>query len=255
MLTKEELQSLSDKDLKKYNSLDKGAKEIFAISFRQSEKSETRGRHKKNCDCQKCVSKRSEREKIISSQSSTEEQPKEVQQVQQVVLDSEKQVHEKESLKSNEDILNEDLQRFRNSQQNIVSENNVETNNSETQSNNQQQQQQQNTQENAYKQTVDISEFISGAMFLMFLDYVFPVFLKYVVGMFNKKFKRIKPEAVEKLQLTAKEKQYLEPSAEHVVKYIFADANPLVVFVVATMGIYSGKFLLLNDTSDFFESK
>ena len=78
---------------------------------------------------------------------------------------------------------------------------------------------------------VNISEFVSGTMLLMALDYTFPLFVKFGVGFFAAKYKKINAAGCEALQLTPAEHKKLEPMADELVKILFATIPPAWAFV------------------------
>lgn len=246
MLNKEEIEKLSKSDLNKYSSLSKSEKEIFAEMWRQ--KTETRGRHKKNCVCETC-NKRREVKNVLINEAKTEAVEENTTTENLIVEEKTKPIEEKIVDASKQ--LEAELESFRNSQKQI-SENKTEAK-PETETETKPETEIETEPEieiEGDSKTKEITNFFSGALLLMFMDYVFPVILKFIVGFFNPKFKKIKSTSIEKLQLTEKEKTELEPSADAVVEYIFADANPIVLFAVAVGGIYAGKMMLLNE-NDF----
>jgi len=199
--------------------------QIASNSNAISEREEKRGRHKKDCSCDKCVAKRNSpnnlgRETVLQTNSSGNDKL----QVQQP---------KKETA---EEQLRKELSEYK-----------IETNNNSQSPTTTQ------TQENFVPQ-VDITQFINGALFLVALDYCFPLILKYGVGTFNPVYKRINENGFEKLKLTKEERKLLEPSANALVLYIFKDANPIVIFFVVSMAVYGGKFALLGE-NDFHPVK
>lgn len=97
---------------------------------------------------------------------------------------------------------------------------------------------------------LDITKFISGALFLLVLDAAFPPIVKYGFGMVEPKYRRIKNSSLDKLKLDKTERELLEPSANELVKYLFADANPILIFFMGAGALYSSKFIMLNE-NDF----
>lgn len=251
MLTKEEIQKLNSKELKEYTSLNKEEREIFSISFRSANenKVENRGRHKKDCDCEKCNEKRNLKNLLIQK-TETEIQNEETKietKTETVEIskpnietgsETQKQIVEtkNEIVDSAENKLQNELNAFKDSQKTISE---TQTTNSETKS--------EILKEEKKNQTVDLSEFISGALLLTGLDYFFPLVLKLLVGFVIPKYKYINEAGFEKLKLSESERKYLEPSAEMLCKYLFKDANPIVVFCFFAGSIYGGKFVMLNE--------
>lgn len=91
------------------------------------------------------------------------------------------------------------------------------------------------------KPQLDVSKFINGAVFLIVMDAVFPSLILFLMEFANPKYAHVKESARKKLKLDKDEKQLLEEGANEIVKYIFADANPLVVFTISVGFIYYGK--------------
>lgn len=252
MLTEKELEKLTKTERGKYLSLDTEEKEMLEITFRESgifeEKKETRGRHPKPCnkgengtECEKCKAKRIENEKGNTTDNSEPQT-----RIETITETGERSggdnsqtenKTEKSGEKTEEEILNEHLNKFRES----------ETQFQKTEFSEAQTKAEPETKFEQPKPEVDITQFISGALFLTAMDYAFPIAIKFVVGFFEKKYSRINERGMKKLSLTEEERKYLEPSAEQVVKYIFADANPIVVFAVVTGSIYGGKMMLLSE--------
>jgi len=74
---------------------------------------------------------------------------------------------------------------------------------------------------------------ISGAMFIMLTDMLIPMLFTFANNSMSKK--QIK---VDDLQMTEKQKKDLEPVGNEVVKYLLLRANPVWLYLIATIGIY-----------------
>jgi len=113
---------------------------------------------------------------------------------------------------------------------------------------NQSEQQNDNQFETDYnKPKIDISQYVSGAMLLMALDYLFPVVTKYIIGRFDKKYTKLNDTGKKALQLTEDEKKMLEPGADLIVEMIFEDIHPLAAFGLMLGTIYFGKISMLSE--------
>ncbi len=99
----------------------------------------------------------------------------------------------------------------------------------------------------ANKDYVDLSQYISGMLFLIAIDAIFPSVLLKLIGWFDKKYKYLDKST---LRLTPTEKKELEPLAESVVKILFGHVHPAVAFAVTLAIIYAGK-IMNADESDF----
>jgi len=97
-------------------------------------------------------------------------------------------------------------------------------------------------QYNEPRPSLPLSDFITGAMFLMVLDEVFPVVVKYVIGFFNKKYQRLNDAGEAVLKLDEKETAKLEPMADKLAAVIFIQIPPEWIFIIA-WGIISMKKL------------
>lgn len=249
LLTEKEFEKLNAKDKRYYNSLSEDEKIECAISFRERgilDRQETRGRHKKNCECEKCKLK-----KFVQPEK-TENETKEIQTEVEKNANENSEVSKENSKNSKENKLPEHEGIFGDAEKDLQEKLNAFRNSEiEIRKN---EYEQKPIEHEKIKPDIDITNFISGALFLTAMDYMFPIVLKYGFGFFNRKYQRIKPSGYEKLQLSDKEKQYLEPSAEQVVKYLFADANPVLIFAVVSCSIYAGKLALL-DEEDFEKPK
>lgn len=84
-------------------------------------------------------------------------------------------------------------------------------------------------------------ELITGALFLMLLDLLFPM----LIAAINNKFSKTKIKA-ELLQLDAKQKSSLEPLANEVVKYINITGHPVALFLIAYCGIVGINFAAIK---------
>jgi len=74
---------------------------------------------------------------------------------------------------------------------------------------------------------------ISGAMFIMLTDMLIPMLFTFANNSMSKK--QIK---VDDLQMSEKQKKDLEPVGNEVVKYLMLRANPIWLYLIATIGIY-----------------
>jgi hypothetical protein len=74
---------------------------------------------------------------------------------------------------------------------------------------------------------------ISGALFLVIVDLLFPLLITFVHNKYSKK--KIK---VEDLQLTKEQRKQLEPISDKVVKQIQVTANPTVLLFWTMLGLY-----------------
>lgn len=99
---------------------------------------------------------------------------------------------------------------------------------------------------------LDASKFINGAVFLIVMDAVFPSLVLFLMEFMNPKYGRVKESARKKLKLDKEERELLEEGANEIVKYIFADTHPMLVFALSVGFIYYGKIDSLED-SDFHE--
>lgn len=84
-------------------------------------------------------------------------------------------------------------------------------------------------------------EIITGALLLMLTDILIPG----LIVVLNNQFSKDKID-MELLQMTEKQKKTLEPVAERVASYIRLSANPIVIFIIANVGIYGLNFLMLK---------
>lgn len=155
---------------------------------KENEEIEKRGRHKKECDCEKCVAKRS-----------AKEEPPKVDEIGKSKIDL---------------SLYKRVEQSKNPTAKILSE------------------------------KVDLTQFISGALFLICMDAVLPSMILMIFGWFNKKYKGVDSK---KLRLDADEQKRLEPLAEQIVKLIFGSCNPIVAFAVTYGMIIAGKIMTLED--------
>lgn len=78
------------------------------------------------------------------------------------------------------------------------------------------------------------SVLISGALFIMIVDFLLPVVIAFVHNKTNKN--RIEPQAI---KLTDQQKKEIEPLCDQVVKYLNLNANPLVLLMISLGGAYS----------------
>ena len=163
-------------------------------SIETVEKVENRGRHKKDCDCEKCKAKKKPESKPENKGES----------------------------------LEQTLSKYKEEKPNANAP--------------------------APARMIDASKFVSGALFLVVMDAVFPMLIIYVGSMFNEKLAHIKDSSRKKLKLDADEKKMLEPLADEIVKYMFGDSDPRVIFFVALGSIYYSKIDSLSD-EDFKRSK
>jgi hypothetical protein len=84
----------------------------------------------------------------------------------------------------------------------------------------------------------DISHLINGYMFLLVLDFVAPMAVKFIFGFFNKKAKLIDTAD---LMLTKEESKKLEPLADEVAKTLLSGMNPILLFFVCYGGVTAFK--------------
>ena len=101
---------------------------------------------------------------------------------------------------------------------------------------------------------LDVSKFINGAVFLLVMDAIFPTLLLFLMEFINPKFGQVKDSARKKLKLDKEERALLEEGANEIVKYVFADANPMLVFTISVGFIYYSKIDSLED-SDFIKKE
>lgn len=94
---------------------------------------------------------------------------------------------------------------------------------------------------------LDASKFISGTLFLMVLDAAFPVIIVNLVSYLEPKYNYLKASSRKKLKLTEDEKKELKPAADELVKYIFQDANPVLVATVMIGFVYYAKLDAMDD--------
>lgn len=95
---------------------------------------------------------------------------------------------------------------------------------------------------------VNFSDFVTGHMLLMCLDYSFPFIAKNIYGRFvDKRYMYINAKGVEQLKLTPSEKKELEKSADEMVKILFKDIPPQYTFLIMYGMICFGKISMLND--------
>lgn len=87
-------------------------------------------------------------------------------------------------------------------------------------------------------------EIITGALLLMLTDILIPG----LIVVINNQFSKDKID-IEKLQMNEKQKKTLEPVADKVAYYIKISANPLVIYLIANIGIYGLNFLMLKQLS------
>ena len=90
---------------------------------------------------------------------------------------------------------------------------------------------------------IDVGKYISGALFLIAVDSVFPSLVLKIAMFISPKYKGIK---VKQLKLTAEERTELEPLADEVVKIIFGQLNPITAFALCYGILLFGKIVLLS---------
>ena len=88
---------------------------------------------------------------------------------------------------------------------------------------------------------------ISGAMFLMGLEMIFPVLLKYVVGFLEPKFKRLNKAGKEALKLPDWIEEELLPYADDFADELFGEMPSGWGFIVIYIG---SKFMLAYELDD-----
>jgi hypothetical protein len=98
----------------------------------------------------------------------------------------------------------------------------------------------------------DIAHLINGYMFLMVLDFVAPLAIKFIFGMFNKKAKKIDTSD---LMLTKEESKKLEPLADEVAKSLLSGMNPILLFFVCYGGATAFKLQFALAKIEAKESK
>lgn len=98
--------------------------------------------------------------------------------------------------------------------------------------------------------TIQVSQFISGALFLIAVDSLLPSLLLKLMQQQDPKYKNVDAK---KIKLTSEERKQLEPLADEVVKVIFGTMHPALAFLVAYGIITVGKLLILDDED--FEPK
>lgn len=88
---------------------------------------------------------------------------------------------------------------------------------------------------------------ITGAMFLMGLEIIFPLLLKYVVGFLEPKFKRLNKAGKKALELSDDIIEELMPYADDLAEEIFGELPSWVGFTL----LYTGaKFMLVEELDD-----
>ena len=78
-------------------------------------------------------------------------------------------------------------------------------------------------------------------MFILLIDLILPN----LVAMINNQFSKTKIKA-SRLQMTAKQRQDLEPMADAVAKKLMLKTDPMTLFFVSLLGIYGVNFMVLK---------
>lgn len=92
--------------------------------------------------------------------------------------------------------------------------------------------------------TIEDSNLISGALFLLLIDLAIPALLSMANNMMVKdKRKKIKAKT---LKMTKEQREELAPIADEAVKQLMLQASPLAVFLVSIIGIYGLNFMMLK---------
>jgi hypothetical protein len=92
---------------------------------------------------------------------------------------------------------------------------------------------------------IDMSKYVSGALFLIAIDIIMPTLSMTIAGFIDKRYKHIDKKH---LKLTTDEKKELEPIAEQVVKVLFGYVHPVVAFGVMLSIMYMGKVMMISDS-------
>jgi hypothetical protein len=87
-------------------------------------------------------------------------------------------------------------------------------------------------------------DIIDGAMFLMLIDLLIP----FIIAMANNRFSESKIKASD-LQLENDQIKKLTPLCDKVVSYLKLRGNPLVMLIIALVGMYGVKFAAIKATS------
>jgi hypothetical protein len=87
------------------------------------------------------------------------------------------------------------------------------------------------------------SSVVSGALFLLLIDFVIPN----IICLLNNKVskKKINPAL---LKLSEDQRKELEPLADEVAKQINLKGNPMTIFIASLAAIYLGNFMLLKSS-------
>ena len=85
------------------------------------------------------------------------------------------------------------------------------------------------------------NNYVSGYLFLICIDAVFPELLIQLFSFYDKKFKQINPK---NLKLEQSEIKELEPLADEVVKELLGQMNPTSQFLLAIAFLYGGKLMV-----------
>jgi hypothetical protein len=100
---------------------------------------------------------------------------------------------------------------------------------------------------------IDMSKYVSGALFLIAIDIIMPKLSMTIAGFIDKRYKHVDKKH---LKLTSEEKKELEPIAEQVVKILFGYMHPVFAFGVMLSIMYMGKIMMISDdVLDNAESK
>jgi len=94
---------------------------------------------------------------------------------------------------------------------------------------------------NGFTGTIGNSSVVTGALFLLLIDFVIPN----VICMVNNKMsrKKINPAL---LKLTEEQRKELEPLADEVARQINLKGDPKMIFIASLAAIYIGNFMLIK---------
>jgi len=87
-------------------------------------------------------------------------------------------------------------------------------------------------------QTIGDNPMLSGSMIILMIDLIIPNLICFAGNRFTKK--KIKPQ---RLQMTSKQREELEPIAEKVAQQMALKANPMAVLIISLLGIYGVNFM------------
>jgi hypothetical protein len=86
------------------------------------------------------------------------------------------------------------------------------------------------------------SPVISGSLLILMVDLILPNLICFAAN----KMTRGKKIKANRLQMTAKQREELEPIAEQVAKDMAMKANPMTVLIISLIGIYGVNFMQLK---------